>query len=137
MTPAHLAALHAQAFPDSRPWRAAEFAELLARPETLLSGSGEGFALGRVVAEEAELISLAVAPAARRQGLGRALLADFTAAAKARGAQRAFLEVAADNSAALALYRVAGWRESGRRAAYYQRPQGPDIDALLLEVRLT
>jgi len=137
VTPSALATLYASCFPESRPWRAAEFAALLARPETVLQGHPKGFALGRVIAKEAELITLAVAPEARRAGLGRALLARFEAEAAKRGAQRAFLEVAQDNHAALGLYRSANWRESGRRKAYYRRKNAPATDALLLEINLT
>ena len=103
----------------------------------MLVSRAQGFALGRVIGAEAELISLAVAPEARRAGLGRALLGAFATAAHARGATRAFLEVAADNKAALALYAAAGWRESGRRKGYYRRPDGARVDALLFETRLT
>lgn len=139
MSPAQLAALHARAFTNTnaRPWSEAEFAALLARPGIILSGRDEGFALGRVVAGEAELLSLAVAPEARRQGFGRALLAAFEAEAGTCGATRAFLEVAEDNRAARALYLAAGWRESGRRKAYYRRPDGPACDALVCEKKLT
>jgi len=137
VSPAELAGLHARAFKKARPWSEAEFAALLARPETILNGHDAGFALGRVVAGEAELLSLAVAPEARRQGLGRALLAHFEDEAATRGARRAFLEVAEDNGAARALYLAAGWRESGRRKAYYRRPDGPACDALIYEKELT
>lgn len=137
MTPSDLAALHAAAFAESRPWSAAEFADLLAQPGTFLTSCETGFALGRIILDEAELLTLAVAPETRRKGLGRALLAAFQQDAKARGARRAFLEVAADNSAALALYRAANWCESGRRKAYYRRPGAPAMDALLFEISLT
>ncbi len=132
-----LAALHAAAFPESRPWSAEEFSTLMARPETILVEARDGFAIGRLLFEEAELLSLAVAPAARRAGLGRRLLAQFETEAKGRGATRALLEVAEGNLAALTLYRGAGWRESARRKAYYPRPNRPAEDALILEKRLT
>ena len=141
MTPPALSALYRAAFPDARPWSPEEFAEMLARPETVLvkakqgfaPGFALGFALGRVVADEAELITLAVHPGARRRGLGRWLLAAFEARAGARGARRAFLEVAADNGPAVALYLQAGWRESGRRKGYYPRRDQPAVDALTLQ----
>jgi len=91
----------------------------------------EGFALGRAVAGEAELITIAVTPDRRRAGAGRALLARFEAEAIQRGAETAFLEVADDNAAALGLYRAAGWRETGRRKGYYAR-EGGTVDALTL-----
>lgn len=82
------------------------------------------YAHGVVIAGEAELHEIAVDPALRRAGAGRALLDAFAAAAAARGASVVHLEVAADNEAALALYRSAGFDEVGRRPRYY--PSGAD-----------
>lgn len=132
MTPAALAALHARAFTDTRSWSASEFADLLASPHVFLVAQPVGFALGRVIADEAELLTLAVAPDARRLGHGRALLAAFETGAQTRGAAQAFLEVAADNAAARALYTAAGWTESGRRPGYYRTSGGQNVDALVL-----
>jgi ribosomal-protein-alanine N-acetyltransferase len=83
------------------------------------------------VAGEAELLTLAVAPPARRRGRGRALLAAFEQGARERGACEAFLEVAADNAPAVALYAGAGYSELGRRPGYYSRAAGA-VDALLM-----
>lgn len=129
----HLAAIHAACFTDApRPWSAAEITALAAAPGGFLIEQPGGFVLGRALAGEAELLTIAVAPEARRQGLGTALLAAFTAAAAARGAETAFLEVAADNAPALALYLGAGWHETGRRRGYYRPRAAPPIDALVL-----
>lgn len=125
--PADLARLHAAAFRRPRPWSAAEFAALLARPETLLAVAPQGFALARAVADEAELLTLAVAPEARRCGLGARLLAQVLEAAAARGATALFLEVGTDNAAARALYARAGFAEAGRRRGYHD-----GSDALIL-----
>lgn len=132
MTPAAMAALHARCFTTPRPWTAAEFAALLAEPPVFATLAETGFALGRVVADEAELLTIAVAPEARRQGEGRALLDGFLRTARARGAETAFLEVAADNAAALALYRWSGFAEAGRRRGYYHSPGNPPVDALVM-----
>lgn len=132
MTPADLARLHALAFVVPRPWSAAEFADLTARADTFLVGAGEGFLLGRVIADEAELLTLAVAPAARRRGLGAALVGAFLEQAAARGAATAFLEVAADNAAAIALYSAAGFARAGLRKGYFRHPDGRPIDALVM-----
>lgn len=135
-TPADLAALHGACFTMPRPWGEAEFADFLASKfcflETLGEGALKGFVLGRVIAGEAELLTICTAPEARRQGLGRALLARFEAAARARGAETAFLEVAETNAPARAAYAAAGWVESGRRRGYYHAPSGAAVDALLL-----
>lgn len=131
MTPEALAALHAQGFTTPRPWSAAEIASLLASPGVFLIGDVRGFALGRTVLDEAELLTLVTAPGQRRRGLGRSLLVAFGADARRLGATRAFLEVAADNAPALALYQSAGWGVDGRRRGYYQTQAGRRIDAIL------
>lgn len=130
--PERLAALHAASFTLPRPWSAAEFAALLSAPQTFLLAESTGFLVGRAVAGEAELLTLAVEPAARRAGCGRRLLARFEAEARARGAERAFLEVAAGNRAARALYAGAGWREAGLRRGYYAAPGGAAVDAVVM-----
>lgn len=133
MTPDDLARLHASCFTRPRPWSANEFRNLSAAQGSLLLTDGAAFLLGRVIGPEAELLTLAVDPAARRRGQGRALVTRFLAAARAQGAETAFLEVAADNAAAIALYAATGWTEAGRRRGYY----GEGIDALVLRHDLT
>ena len=133
MTADILAACHARAFVDTgRAWSAAEFAELLDSALVFVVGDARAFALGRVIADEAELLTLATDPAHRRQGLGLRCLVDFEETARARGAAMAFLEVAEDNRPARALYAVAGYGETARRAGYYARSDGPKVDALVL-----
>lgn len=132
MTPEDLAALHDRCFTHPRPWGAAEFSDLIAGPGAYLCGDRAGFALGRAIGGEAELLTLAVAPDVRRQGLGRALLAAFEAEARTRAADTAFLEVAADNAPARALYAGAGYDQAGRRPGYYTATDGSRIDALVL-----
>lgn len=131
MTPEALAALHARCFPfpgHPRPWSADEFAGLLGNRLNFLLIRPGGFLLGRSVADEAELLTLAVAPEARRAGLGRALLAEFDQTSTARGAREAFLEVASVNAPAIALYASAGWERAGLRRDYY----APGIDAIVM-----
>ena len=137
MTPGALAALHAAAFADARPWSAREFQDLLASPHVFLCPETNGFALGRVIADEAELLTLAVHPAKRRDGLGHHLLTAFENTARVRGAIRAFLEVAADNNAAIGLYSKAGYTLSGRRPGYYAKTDGSRVDACLMDKLLT
>ncbi|MDP3339032.1 ribosomal protein S18-alanine N-acetyltransferase [Frigidibacter sp.] len=132
MSPADLAALHAACFTVPRPWTASEFADLLARQDTFLLQEPTGVLLGRALAGEAELLTLAVAPEARRAGIGARLLAGFLAEAAARGAETAFLEVAEDNQPARALYERAGFAPAGRRRAYYRHPDGTSTDALVM-----
>lgn len=122
-----LAALHGRAFTVPRPWSAAEFAGLLDSPLCFLVSVPGGFALGRVVAGEAELLTIAVEPEQQGQGIGRGLMAAFLAEARARGAEHVFLEVAADNARARALYAGAGFVETGRRRGYYD-----GVDAVVM-----
>lgn len=131
-----LAALHRTAFPPAECWDAAAMEAVLAMPGVLV-GLGrmgdepvpDGFIIGRVAADEAEILTLAVAGPARRRGMGRALLDWMEGQVAARGAARLILEVSAANAAAQALYRGVGFSEIGRRRAYY--PDG--ADALVLE----
>ncbi|MCK8783249.1 GNAT family N-acetyltransferase [Roseomonas sp. NAR14] len=114
-----LAALHALAFPAEK-WGPDAIALMLELPGTVaLQRPGEGFVLLRAAAGEAEILTLAVAPAARRRGCGGALLAAALAAAAALGALAMFLEVAAGNAAARALYAAAGFTQVGLRRRYY------------------
>ena len=136
---ARLAGIHAEAFaePHDSPWSEAAFADLLAQPGVFAVDSADGFILMRVVADEAEILTLAVRPSARRGGQGGRLVGEGVLEAAARGAVRVFLEVAADNAAARALYARAGFVEAGRRPGYYAGPGGARRDALLLVRNLT
>ena len=126
-----LAALHAAAF--DHPWDAAALQALLAGPGVIALADADGFILIRVVADEAEILTLAVAPGARRQGLGRRLVEVAARQAAGQGAASLFLEVAADNAAALALYQGAGFEPVGRRSGYYPRSGGLAVDAMVLK----
>ena len=128
MTPGDLARIHAAAFTVPRPWSETEFADLLARGDTFVIVEAAGFVLGRVIADEAELLTIAVEATARRRGTGRNLLDEVAR----RGAAVAFLEVSADNEAAIALYRSGGFEVSGRRRGYYVRFDGTRTDALVM-----
>jgi ribosomal-protein-alanine N-acetyltransferase len=132
-----IAALDARANPS--PWSADAVRETLARaggfviapPGAPLSG----FVLFAQVADECEILDIAVDPAARREGLGAALLAAALAEAGTRGARRCFLEVRSSNTGAQAFYRAAGFVEDGRRKDYYRSGQGRE-DALLMSREL-
>ncbi len=142
MTPEMLAQLHAACFESPPPWSEDSFAEFLVDPTCLMRARTLqqeliAFALFRVVLDEAELLTLATAPAARRSGHARAVLRDGLAAVRERGAVSCFLEVAADNSAALALYRDLGFSEQGKRRAYYRAADLAPVDALILRAPLS
>jgi len=129
-----LAPLHALAFPPEERWGAEALRLMLEMPGSFALHAPEGgFILARVAADEAEVLTLAVAPAARCQGLGTALLETALALAAEAGAGVMFLEVSTANAAARALYAAAGFTEVGRRPRYY----ADGTDALVLSRRLS
>ena len=129
---ATLAEIHRKAFEGtSRGWSAAEIADLAVRGVVLADPDNCGFAAISIAADEAELLTLAVSPAARRRGLGERLLNSSMEAASAMGAISMFLEVAADNTRADALYRKLRFEIIGRRPRYYVRAKGR-VDAIIM-----
>ncbi|MBI1494608.1 GNAT family N-acetyltransferase [Halocynthiibacter styelae] len=131
MTPEDLATLHSLCFTTPRPWTAAEFADLLGSNGIILAGDRQGFILGRIAGPEAELLTIAVAPDARKAGIGRDLVGQYHTHASALGAEESFLEVAADNAPAIALYLASGYTQVGNRPRYYTTPDGQKRDALV------
>ena len=125
-----LAAIHAEAF--DQPWDEASLSSLLTSPGVFAVVEGDGFILIRVVADEAEILTVAVRPSARRQGLAKRLLDQGLVQAMALGAQTVFLEVAQSNGPAQALYSQAGFEKAGLRRAYYAKSDGTREDALVL-----
>lgn len=127
-----LAELEKASFAD--PWPPASLTGELGTPGrivrvALASEAIVGWSSTSVVADTADLLRVAVAPAARRLGLGRVLVDDVMACASAAGAERVLLEVAESNAAARALYATTGFREIHRRRRYY----ADGADALVLE----
>lgn len=92
------------------------------------------FSLARVVADEAELLLIAVHPDAQRGGIGQALLDDFVGHARRQGASHLHLEVR-DGNPAMGLYSANGFVIAGRRRDYYHGPQSDHYDALTLVLR--
>ena len=129
--------LHAAAFSHSRPWSAEEFTSLLSSPLCFTEGDSRCFALIRVVADEAELLTIATHPKHFRQGKARLCMDNWQEQATLRGATRAFLEVAADNVQARALYSKCGYEICGTRRAYYQRPNQISVDAMVMQRTLS
>ncbi len=129
-----LARLHALCFPEEA-WDSAALATILAMPgadgRVACAGSGEacGLVLDQCLGADAEILTLGVAPTRRRNGIARALLTDFFLRARAAGARRILLEVAADNEPGLALYHSLGFYRQGRRHGYYLRAARPAVDA--------
>lgn len=126
------------------PWTRAQLEEELAHDDARVRGAfgGEdllGYAAWRKNVDELWLLNLAVAPEARRQGIGRALLDDGASLARSLGVQELWLEVRASNEGARRLYEAAGYREVTRRREYY-RPAtdgAPREDAVVMRRELS
>jgi [ribosomal protein S18]-alanine N-acetyltransferase len=136
----HAARLHALCFPGEA-WDSADFAGIM----QIAGASGRwavdpadalqqptAFLFDMLLGAAGEIVTLGVAPAARRRGAARALLEDLLARARALGVASLTLEVAEDNAAALALYRSLGFERAGTRPGYYRHPDGRLTDARLL-----
>ncbi len=121
--------LHRACFP-TKPWSASDFADLKKSGCDIIA-SQNGFVVWRVVADEAEIITIGVHPDARKAGIASAMLAIIEADAKKRGATKMFLEVAENNYPARALYQHNGYVQIGIRPKYYD-----GIDAILMEKQL-
>ena len=123
----------------SDPWTSAQLAHSLADAATIglvieeADGLLVGYAFGRVIADEAEILTLAVHPIRRRLGLGRRLLDEVLAAMAGRSVRTVWLEVRVSNEGARAMYAQAGFIASGVRRSYYRRPVE---DAMVLKCNL-
>jgi len=133
------AELHAEAFQQS--WSGDEFASLLAQPGTfgfVARAEGPapravGMVLARLAADEGEILTIAVSPAARGRGVGRLLMDNVLGRLHEARAASLFLEVEETNAPALRLYRRLRFEEVGRRPAYYAGADGRRTSALVLK----
>lgn len=94
-----------------------------------------GFVIGMTVCDTAEIYSIGVVPGHREQGFARALMEKAHRVCARNGAESMFLEVAADNSAAIALYSGLGYIQNGRRKNYYRRGR-EYVDAVMMAKKL-
>lgn len=122
----NLANLHKLCFPN-KPWSADDFADLKKSGCDIMA-SEHGFVVWRVVADEAEIITIGVHPDARRGGIADAMLTLVESDVKKRGGKKIFLEVAENNVPARALYEHNGYVQVGVRPKYYD-----GTDAILME----
>lgn len=136
-----IAGLHARLFDP--PWQACAFDTLLAQAgsacfvaQSLNRHMTAGFIIGRLAADEVDVLTFAVAAQYQRQGIGRRLLAALSDAAAETGARRMFVEVAVQNAAAIGLYLGVGFYEVGRRSAYYLAADGRRQDGLIMRLEL-
>ena len=132
---ARLAQLHGASF--HRGWGEGEFEVMLAERNTLVHRLRRGrrivgFAVSRMAADEAELLSIAIDAAQRGRGLSRNLLLTHLGHLAGRGVHKVFLEVEENNQPARRLYERAGFEAIGRRERYYQQAGGEQLNALLM-----
>jgi len=131
-------AIERAAFTD--PWSRKAFLELLAQPHVRAvavdgpDGLLAGYAMASVVADQGEILNLAVDPDSRRRGLGHMLLTSLLDMFRREGAGAVYLEVRQSNAAALHLYQGAGFRQVSTRRAYYRNPTE---NALTMALQLT
>lgn len=136
-----LARIHRESF--ARGWSPADFEQLLTDRLVVADGlflgrsrEPSGFVLSRVVADEAEILSVALAGEIRGQGHARPLLTHHLDELARQGVRAVHLEVEEGNAPALALYRRLGFEEVGRRTGYYAKPDGNAATALTMRARL-
>ncbi|THD65576.1 MAG: ribosomal-protein-alanine N-acetyltransferase [Bradyrhizobium sp.] len=130
-----LAQIHGASF--HRGWGEGEFEAMLTERNTLVHRlkSGRkviGFAVSRMAADEAEILSIAIAANYRGRGLSRNLLLTHLGHLAGRGIRTVFLEVEENNQAARRLYDGAGFAVTGRRERYYRQPGGEQLNAVLM-----
>ena len=131
-----IAKLHAQGF--YRGWPREDFAAYITGEGTPVYVACDarrkiaGFAMTRLVGDEAELITIAVDPKWRKKGVGAALLRAVFDDLLMTSARRMFLEVAADNAAAIKLYGKFGFLKVSERKGYYPRPDGTPATAIVM-----
>jgi [ribosomal protein S18]-alanine N-acetyltransferase len=134
-----LSLLHCACFPED-PWNSSALAEIMNLAGFFgriawLDDMPAGFVLALDLRKECEILSLGVLRERRREGIGSTLLDSVCSEGRVRGAECIVLEVAADNSAALALYTGRGFMPVGHRRNYY-RQASRRIDALVLQLAL-
>jgi ribosomal-protein-alanine N-acetyltransferase len=132
---ARLAQLHGASF--HRGWGEGEFEAMLSERNTLvhrlrLGRNLIGFAVSRIAADEAEILSIAVDAGYRGRGLSRNLLLTHLGHLAGRGVRSIFLEVEENNAPARRLYERIGFTVVGRRERYYKQPDGEQWNALLM-----
>jgi [ribosomal protein S18]-alanine N-acetyltransferase len=136
-----MSAVHADAFASHDAWSPKTFRDLLAaetaRALGLFSDSElKALILVQYVCREAEILTLATRRADHRKGYARQVLDHLQARLQPTGLDRWLLDVAADNSAAIAFYRSHGFECDGRRADYYRRANGQHVDSILMSKQM-
>ena len=133
MTPTEMAELHRAEPTGQRAWSEAEFSAMLCASNALSVTCNTGFAVGKIILDEAELFLIITKPEHRKQGVGRRILAKFEQQAFQNAVRRIILEVADTNTAARTLYTANGYQQIAVRKNYYTFPNGSHADAIVME----
>ena len=137
MNAVELAKIHGASFSYApRPWTDDEFESLLTSPNIKLFEQAGGFAIFRFAGPEAELLTIAVNPAVRRQGIAKKLMLTGHESAKSAGVEEVFLEVSQENPHAKSLYEQFGYEVRAIRENYYFGPNGQKINGLVMRCAL-
>ena len=134
-----LAELHKACF--AAPWDTKAMGDLLSMPGGLAfvigrsAGPPAGFVMVNRAADQADILTIGILPRQRRRRLGRQLMQHVSDQLRSLGVREIFLEVAADNAAAISLYKACGYIEIGRRKNYYA-PNGRDRTAVQMKCNL-
>lgn len=123
----------AASYTGGRTWSGQEFQRFLDDPKTVFVGDENAFVLARNLGPEAEVLMLATHPRFQRQGRGLLHLQSLLEELGKRAVELLFLEVRADNLAAIGLYQRVGFLETARRKGYYANEDGTREDALILQ----
>ena len=134
---AAMADLHGAAFSTPEAWSIDSFMDLFAHSTTHAEGMIidkrlQALLVVQFVAGEADILTLATAPAGRRRGFARQTLDGLEQRLRQSGLTKWLLDVAADNAGAIAFYEKHGFQVDGRRSNYYKRLEGQRVDAILM-----
>jgi tRNA threonylcarbamoyl adenosine modification protein YeaZ/ribosomal-protein-alanine acetyltransferase len=134
---ATMASIHSAGFEAG--WSAVDLQALLETPRSMaivavVDAEVVGFALARMAADEAEILTICIDPSWQRRKIGDKLLATLIKDLRAHGITTLFLEVAADNTSAIGLYHSHGFLNVGVRKSYYARRDGSKVDAVVLRL---
>ena len=132
MTPYEMAKLHLMSGSPTRSWSETEYKNLLATDKIRFFYVENGFLVGRLIGQDAEILNVIIHPKYRRLGKARHLISKFENEAKNVGSSRCFLEVAESNSSANKLYHDLGYLKVGQRKNYYEFIDGRKDNASIL-----
>ena len=134
MTPKEMSELHSVCMNGYQTWSEAYYKKLLKSKISIFKISPFGFGCARLIKDEAEILMILVKPNARRNGHATLILKKLTEELRSLGCGKIFLEVAAPNKEAIALYLKNHFRCIGHRSKYYSLIGGQKVDALVLKV---